>query len=161
MREKVKIRLLIAPLIILVSLVIFSISDGVDDKNQRITEITTLNKIYEFSVASEREVVEVEPEKSPLTIMYFHLLRDSVDEDTFFRLKEETLEAIRSGHISVIPEGFENKLDDIKMSNSALFQKIQSIDNLIIYEINIENTIIRFKYLKDEERLFSEIRVVK
>jgi len=129
---------------------------------KRSDEIHTLNEIYEYSVPDKLTSEQTEPEKSLLTIMYFHLLHEEVDEGTFFNLKERTVEALSSSVIDVIPEGFEeSRLTTIRESKSAVLLNMLHADNLLIYEVLISEYVVRFKYMEDENRLFSELKEVE
>lgn len=160
MKSKVKYLSFAVFTVSIVIVVIYSIAVRHESGKHRSSEVMSLNEIYEFSVPIDIQIVEQEPEEAPLTIMYFHQLRDLVDEDTFFKLKEKTVTVLSKGEIDAIPEKSKEKIEAIKSTNSALCQNIKSVDKLIIYEVDIAGVIVRFKYLQDEERLFSEIREV-
>ena len=133
-----------------------------DERVEKKTVRNELNMIYKYSISEDTEIIEdVEPEIADLTIMYFHQLLNEVDENTFFRLKEETVRVLAEGEIDVIPEAIpKEQLNDIASTKEARLIRIVSVDNLLVYEIEVENTRVRFKYLHDEERVFSEISEV-
>ncbi|MBN2900150.1 MAG: hypothetical protein JXO44_15395, partial [Clostridia bacterium] len=65
------------------------------------------------------------------------------------------------GKFGAIPEGFsEDAIKAVTESKEGILTKTLAVDDLVIYEIEIKGVTVRFKYLRNEDRLFSEVKEV-
>ena len=128
--------------VILILLVIFARNEHKSSARIKLKNDEKLNEIHDFSLGENEVILEeniaVEAENDG--IMYFHLLFEKVDADTFFYLKESSIYILK----------------DVNELETAELTSVKKVDDLLLYEIISENNVFRFKYILGSNHLFYE-----